>query len=254
MTAKRNKPNKRKEHVVLGGHREDTRKVFTCLPPNTQGVSYIEIGVPEISWIAILMEELGPFKTAKVLELIADTIRTGLTDTAPQPLLTSFIAGFDASLTNSIKQTLMSAGLFVPCAAAVEDFVSLYPSFPIKWLIVKPEPAPNADYLPRFKRLLQELLDKTSPRAATAQAHLIYAAIASGAIILPPGMLENLEEIRQYPNTEKSKNLAASLRSITTMFVAQLSELPDGKVWSTYFWERGLELEPINYDQLWEQS
>ncbi len=251
--SQKNAKRKRKEHTVLAGHRQDKKNIFTCLPPNTEPVSYTEHGVPELVWIAIMVEELGEHRTARIIQIIAEAIRTEPPDMAPPPLLATFVASLPQDRRDVAIRTLDASGLLQPMKSALAAFVALYPNFPIAWLTGEPLDKPDTAYLQRFKILLAELLDKQSPRSSIVLALLIYAALGSGAILVPPGEFDNLETIREYPNTERSKWLAASLRSLATMLIALGLQRSTTRQWAEYFWQRGHELEPVDYTDLVEE-
>ena len=232
---------------MLAGHRQDG-KYFSCLPESTTGVSYTEIGVPEIAWIAVTIEDLGMKSTASVIEIIANEIRDE--SVIPPPLLATFVAKLPEEQQGKIIHKLKEAGLMNPLKTALSRFTSLYPNFPATWLSGKPDNVLDSNYLKRFKIILGELLDKSSVRSSLVLAQLVYGALVSDSIKVQPGMLDNLEEIRDYPKTEGSQILAAKLRSITTLLIGQSQE-ESSSVWSDYFWKRGFELEPINYSSIW---
>lgn len=241
---------KRKEHQVLAGHRQEGSK-FTILPANTQPVSYADYGVPEVVWIGVVIAALGLKNAADVMVAIGKAIRTEPPDMAPPPVLATFLGSLSDDRRTVVLHNLESEGLLEPVRIALAPFVSLYPKFPATWLSGEPNTTPETGFLPLFKKLLTELSDKTSTKSTLVLANLMYAAIVSGTVLVPPGEFDELDEIRHYPATEKSKSLAARLRSTATFFIGQGLTHGATREWSDYFWQRGLELEPVDYPSIW---
>lgn len=84
--------------------------------------------------------------------------------------------------------------------------------------------------------------------ATLAQANAIYIAFVTDILKVVRGVsaLEDFPDIADFPNTEKSKRVAASLYPMINGFMGNfLTE--NGYIhytpWSRYFWNRGLQLE-----------
>lgn len=243
----------RKEYTVLSGHKKKGTK-FSCLPPNTEGVSYQQYGVPELAWIAVLIDHIGFDGSATVALLIGRALRLEQSEKAPNSIFASSFKAFTPNQRDLIVESLQNAELLVPTQEAVRRFSSLYPRFPGIWLLNGSVSEDDREYLPTFKSILNDLLDKTSVMSTCTIANFVYCCLVSGLFISLPNSFNNLHEISMYPNTEESQELASILRSVITMLIGEKMHEPEVISWSNYFWQRGFELEPVNYSAIWGSS
>ncbi len=151
---------------------------------------------------------------------------------------------------NRILAQLSEENLLETVRFSLKPFISLYPQFPIVWLGDSSSDEPDRQYLPQFKRLLGELQNKTTKRSTLMVAQNIYGALISKTILLRPGMIDDFDEIRNYPETDSSQKLGATCRAINITLIGERLLEPEFIVWSSYFWQRGLELEPVGYANL----
>jgi hypothetical protein len=241
---------KRKEYTILEGHRRYGKTKYTCLPRDTHAVSYLEYGVPEIAWIAIMLKELGPHKSARVVELICNNLKSHQPSSRQNYLFASHIGSLPSTVRRNISNDLLKPGYLNSLKSALGPFINLYPDCPLTKIKMKQKEPTDSNYLHQFKPLLQELTDKRSFTSTIVLSLLIYGGMGSGAIKIAPGMFDNIEDVLRYPNTESSKNIAATLRAIATMIIGESQSRPESLQWCNYFWQRGFELEDIKYSEL----
>jgi hypothetical protein len=75
-------------------------------------------------------------------------------------------------------------------------------------------------------------------------ANAVYIAFCTNKMRALQGTgFDNFPAIENYPETEESRAVAAEVRA--TVY-SLLSETPQD--WESYFWNRGLEIEPCDYD------
>jgi len=78
-----------------------------------------------------------------------------------------------------------------------------------------------------------------------AQATAVWLAFDCGRLKFSTGLaLAEFPKIQDYPDTELSQRIAASIRSSLNQFFGELDMMASGSAWPVAFWNRGLELEP----------
>ena len=98
-----------------------------------------------------------------------------------------------------------------------------------------------------FKTLLATLFDKVDKPAMFMQANGVYIAFMTGKLRVAKGLsLANFPAIEKYPDTEESRRVASGVRAVISMAIGMADKLPND--WPTYFWNRGLELEPCELE------
>ena len=55
--------------------------------------------------------------------------------------------------------------------------------------------------------------------------------------------LADFPRIEDYPETEQSQRIAASMRATLNQMFSEINMMASGTDWSTAFWNRGLKLE-----------
>lgn len=135
---------------------------------------------------------------------------------------------------------------------ALDPFVQLYPEFPGQFLTSGSQSTiPSKLFLPNFKRILQQLYDPESPETVFMCALAIYATFALDMLRVDPSVsLSKFPEVENYPHTEISIRVAASVRSTCLMLVGSNVVEPKLFDWLSYFWNTGLLLEPIDWSAM----
>jgi hypothetical protein len=78
----------------------------------------------------------------------------------------------------------------------------------------------------------------------------IYIAFCTNKIKVFEGLaLAKFPAVEQFPDTEESRVVAASIRSAVNGMWGADEKSQD---WPDYFWNRGLELEACDYQRIYE--
>ncbi|MBP7861713.1 hypothetical protein KA183_08520 [bacterium] len=248
--SQRKKHSKKREHKVLEGYTKNGSK-FSLFPGNTiTPVSYVESGIPELIWLALLQKEVGLKRAVEIVEKIASEFGSETDQEKPLLFLVTQLGNLNSEKQEKINQKLKSCDMLSDVEKSLSIFASIYEEFPLRWLTKPPSAEGDHAWLQEFKSLLAELQDKTSVLAVQMIALGVFGCVTSGALKVPDGMLGDLNEIINYPNTEESLSLAARLRALLIGVIGQYSVSPASKDWASYFWKRGFELEPIDYQNL----
>jgi hypothetical protein len=133
---------------------------------------------------------------------------------------------------------------------ALAPLVHFYPECPYRHLFEdQPIELPDKTAALRsFKGVLESLYVKQGRAATLVQGTAVYIALVTGKVMLTESVsLGNLEAITDYPQTEESQGVGASVRAMCNFLIGNSSGKSDAR-WAEYFWNRGFELESCDYN------
>lgn len=219
-----------------------------------QEVGWLDWSLPELLWLAILNERYGletgadlAVSMAKEVEKVYDReIKKWFAPISIFNLL-------NHEQKTNILRALKLSNKLEPLKQALSSFISLYPKCPLNFLFenILPHIDNFSVEMEKFKNLLSRLYDKTTIEATHMQANAIYIAFVTDKLkVFKGSSLANLPEIQRYPHTEESKKVAASIRSTINGFIG--TDCDKTSEWPRYFWNRGLELEPCDFQSIFE--
>lgn len=77
------------------------------------------------------------------------------------------------------------------------------------------------------------------------QATAIWIAFDAGMLKVAPHLaLAEFPKIQDYPSTERSKEVASSIRATLNQMFGDTKWMASGTNWPAAFWNRGIEIEP----------
>ena len=248
-----------KQQTILGDHKRVGKKFIAPMVQAAAGglqpASYFKDTLPEIIWLALTEDKNGMPVTAKICEEIGNFVRACGDEKLRLGTLSEF-KQISPEMTSELVAYLETVGLLGPLQAAIHDLVVLYPNCPLGFIFkTKPSRLADDNFLEYFDNLVRDLSDKRGKPGIVMQANLIYLLGLQGKLLFgKESSLWNLEAIKDYPNTDESLQVGACICSASIAMI-QMQCIPDDKAdrWSTYFWQRSLELKPINIDHLKEQ-
>jgi hypothetical protein len=146
-----------------------------------------------------------------------------------------------------IIEKLNSHGIIDPIRSTFTPFAGLYPKFPLSFLtrnILNKEKPNLKNEIDKIKGVVLSLYDRRSIFSMRVQATVLYIGFVNDFIKVQEGLaLADFPEIEKYPDTERSMEVAASIRATINVMSFEYKE-NNYINWSTYFWNRGLEIEP----------
>jgi hypothetical protein len=108
---------------------------------------------------------------------------------------------------------------------------------------------PSDKHLETISFSISELYDRESVTATMTQATAIWLAFDAGVLKVNKGLaLAEFPKIEEYPNTNISRKIAASIRAALNGFFAVSGPMASGTEWPTEFWNRGLEISCCELD------
>lgn len=233
---------------VLSDHKKVGTKLIPPIKakiPDLAEVSHVRMLLPELLWIAILMEvsgeQLGTRDALDVAKAAAGIQPRGH-------------YGFATSYASLDRQLLSDAVRDLPrrteISRALAPLIRAYPECPLAPLCLA-EDLGNAATEAEIQALgdiLKSLYDKYSRQSVMTITGAVYIDFCNDRLKVVRGTssLERLPEIERYPDTEFSLQLAASIRAAVNGIAPLV--LTD-TTWPAYFWNRGKELSPC---KVWE--
>lgn len=238
----------RTPHVLSDHKRIGKRFIPPLATLNISEVSWVNQIIPQLIWIAILIDTFGFKKGVEYSLAIAQLAR----ESVGQEKIDWFgwlysFSKLSEQQKSFIIQKLAAEGMFSEISSAFSAFARSYPEFPLLFLAT----ATSDDMkdgitidLETFKETLLNLYDRRSIFAMRVQATVIYLGFANDFLRVAKGLaLADFPEIEKYPDTDRSKEVASSIRATINSIVGVVDD-PEFNTWSKYFWNRGIEIEP----------
>ena len=215
------------------------------------------ITLPELLWLGLLNYACG-LKQGSDLALLLAKTTVQVSQSHPQKWhapMSSYTLLTEAHKTEILK-ILRSVGDLDSLRKPLTPLVAYYPKCPVAFLFEDKPPSveDSTMRLETFKNFLVEMYAKYDPLATLTQANAVYIAFGTDMLKVVKGSsLADFPAIANFPNTEQSKRVAASIYASISGFIgAFLDQNFQGKQsdWSAYFWNRGLEIEPCVYPEV----
>lgn len=247
------KDQEKKSGKVLGSYQKVGTKF---VPPLLQEfkfdyISWSSQTMPELIWWDVLIDKVSHRFAVTVAEEIAKHLKAK----GKQDRWWAFISDYNHlpdEDTHALREHLSEVNVLPQMAAGLSDFLDLYPGCPISKLFgIRPAGFVDAGYLLRFETRMSDLEDKRSRSGVLIQAQAIYMAFISGRMHVKADMaLADLEEVKNYPITEQSIEVGASICAVVNMLAGDALPNYSDDDWVQYFWRRSLELRPLDFSAL----
>lgn len=237
------------DHKILQGHVPKSKlkhvpKVLELGP--LIAVGYVKVILPELIWLALLNETLGLMRAAEI-GVAAATPLLPENKECPGPWIAaaSVLGNLDEDQRQLLVDRLSLAGFVEEVDRALAPLVSLYPEFPGAFLCKKRLDQPEA--LAVMKSLVEKLFDLESTETVFMCALAFYIADQVRKVSQPGETLMRFPEIQDYPHTKISVEIASLVRGQVLFMIGTDVQEPGFMTWSSYFWNRGLEIEPVDW-------
>ena len=194
--------------------------------------------MPELIWIALLIKNNGFSRaTAEIIEKMSKFIQENF---ATQKILScSDFYHMDIEMKKNFLEIFSPTDIQI-LTLSFENFVYFFPDFPLSFLVQKEIGKEYNHSLIPIKELMHEFIDKRSVLSTQVLAMAIYSLSLQGKLYFGANLAPNLEAIRDYPNTDESRQSAASLRSMSFILVFNEDKQ---KNWCDIFWDRSCKLD-----------
>ena len=217
-------------------------------------VSWSTQTLPELIWWDVLIDRGSRRFAARVAEEIGKHFK----EREKRKCWWAFISDYTqlgADEMRTLKEYLRRVNILADFRESMADFLNLYPECPISRLLDQPPTGiVDGSYLQRFENRMKDLEDKRSRSGVLVQAQAVYLGFVLGKLHVKRGLaLADFPEVEHYPTTERSKQVGASICATVNMLVGTTLPKYSEDAWVQYFWQRSLELRPLNFGQLENQ-
>jgi hypothetical protein len=211
-------------------------------------VRWLDGPLPEAVWLALLNDQYGLRRGAHLGVSVAKAASAVVEPERPWFAPASAFAALSPDQWTRVVESLRLSGELGELQDGLRPLVGLYPACPLAPLLGGGVPKGAADpaYLPRLKRLLAGLFDRTTKAATLMQANAIYIAFVTDLLkVAPQTSLANFPAVAEYPDTEEARRIGAAVGASINGFFGH--HYPEPSTWSRYFWNRGLEIDACTF-------
>ncbi|MBP6754923.1 MAG: hypothetical protein KA210_02150 [Bacteroidia bacterium] len=230
---------------ILEGHKKVGKKF---IPPIVQYEGFREINwgndiIPELIWIAVIQKKLG-YKMAN--EAISELHKHYL-EICDTKYINSLFSSYD-SISKEAKAKLKDQfslnQYFDQIFEGLKDLQYYFPNHPLQFLYDDRIIQKSEVNIQLIKDSIKGILERRSEAGTIAQAAVLFNSMVSGKFNAPYGSIFwEFEEIDNYPKTEKSLQLASSIRAMINAFMDKETRNVECE-WVNSFWQRSFQLEP----------
>lgn len=229
---------------VLENHKRDG-KVYRAFPfENLKPLSYLDTVVPELLVVHLLNTAHGASASEEILSELAESLEN-------EPWIGAATIFARKVLSNETKylNALKKCSSYKYFEQVVAPLAAYYPSFPLAFLAQDQSPDPN--WLVKFKVGLDSLYDKRGDAGSAMLGGFLLIGFNQGysvpGEILLPNSIRNLTK----PGTrEQGASVRAALGAVVSGLFACFREDEGIQLWSDSFWQRGFEVEPVDWSVL----
>lgn len=241
-----------KDHKKIGKH---------FIPPmkwqlSIKEIRWIDCLMPEIVWLGLLHYKYGLKEGVSLAVELAK-----ITCECCQSEKKQLFAGLSAyeSLSNQEKTAIMSKlGGSEKCILLKQGLVWLiafYPECPLNFIFGDdlPNQSSYTDQLSTFKEFLSTQFNRREKSAMFTQSTAVYIGLVTNIIhVQAQDSLTNIQAMVDYPKTEESRRVGSNVRACINAILGNMINTKP-TIWSRYFWNQGLKLEPCNITSLWRE-
>lgn len=231
--------------MVLEDH---TRKKRRLIPPMRAALgdkfspfSWAREIVPELIWITLLVNGLGPARGIEVARLIGRAAAEA-SKKDPKPLfagVTSF-----SELSADEKQEVLTAidqHSLLELQSALKPLAVVWPNNPLSFLQAAPEEDIQFSLL-YLSPVLEEMFDRTSRAATIAISSAVYLGFDQNKIFVAKEIFEKnataFIDVEDYPETDASRKAGSFFRTMAPIIFLRDNSEERMSGWSNDFWGR----------------
>lgn len=209
-----------------------------------QEVSYVKDVIPELLWIAKLIDVYGETDGTRLALLLAEA--AAKTDTASNFGLCSAYSSLVKSSIRDIVNILLPTDR-EKLSLALAGVLVLYPELPVGFIVKKTHLTEiQKDRETRnLCELFWRLIDRNSREAIMMLGGAMYIGFVTNKVVASHGTsLANFPELENYPTTEESKRVASSVRAGVQLLVGLPNAAQAHGEFVRYFWNQGKRISP----------
>jgi hypothetical protein len=233
---------------ILADHRRVKSRLiapFNDMLGAMHDVSWINTMIPELLWIALIQDMHGARRGVEIITAFTRDVRANSVDRStiiwaaagkftaiPADVLHAIVTGSSESYAGDLCD-------------ALRPLAGWYPSHPLNALLADETLDASTDELAYLKHIVATMFDRSCKTAIMTQATALWLAFDAGRLEIGQGLsLAEFPRIEEYPNTELSLRIAASVRASLNVFFANTTMMASESGWPAAFWNRGLTIAP----------
>jgi hypothetical protein len=230
---------------VLSDHIQKKKRLvpplLAVMGEGSKPYSWAQELMPDLIWITFLQEYLGLRRGVEcAMKFISTANDVYLAEPKPFFCKAGSYSKFSDQEKGDLLKGLEESGYLIDIQKSLSPIFHFFPECPLNFL--KPE---NSIYMNRedalsfLNGILPDMYDRHSKKSARTQATAMYSGLRQGKIIIAMDkvpLFSELNEIEDYPDTEKSQMVAASLRAAMPMFLIGADEEDTSSEWIERFW------------------
>ena len=208
-----------------------------------QEVSWVKAMIPELCWVGLIHQRYGHRRAVQLITALARHARE-VSPAEPSHIFAtaSSFASLAAKEGEDLRKLAVESGDLFEIQAALDSLVSNYPECPLRILFAAP-PVQVTSVQP-LRDLVSSLYRRGDRDPMMVQASAVWLAFDAGVLKVKEGLaLASFPKIEDYPDTELSRQVAASIRSTLNMLFGSEAHFGVASTWPRYFWNRGLTIE-----------
>jgi hypothetical protein len=232
---------------VLADHKRVRSRLvtpFNTMLGPTRDVSWINTMIPELLWLALLHDAVGDHRAVEIVTAFSRDLRATSPDRdrtiwaaagkfshLPPDLLPALLAEKGKAYAGELRSAMM-------------PLAGWYPAHPLNVLFDGNLLEAQPEMLAHVKAIATALFDRSSRLATMVQASALWLAFDADRLKVAPDLsLAQFPRIADYPTTELSQRIAASIRASLNQFFGTQELMASDGAWPIAFWNRGLVLE-----------
>jgi hypothetical protein len=203
----------------------------------------------ELMWIALLINEYGLREAIPIsLALALSTYEISSAEGFRWFAAASTYENLSETTQDEIRERLDNEDHLGSLRKGLGILVSLYPECPLNFLFDGEGSGGHPDNgIDKLKNVVASMYDKRSTLPIHAQSQAVYISMATDSLAIPEGsLLARIEEVKNYPHTDLSRQVGASVCAMCNGLMIMNREHSQGE-WVDYFWNRGLEIDACEY-------
>jgi hypothetical protein len=238
----------KKRTKVLEDHKKRGQVLlapFTDMLGPLNEISWRKTILPELVWIALIHSAHGDRRAVELITALTRSAR-GINSHGEKKWLAA-VSDF-STVSQGDFETLTAEldgkKMLAPVQEALAPLVAWYPECPLAPIIPKIKTSRTRQSLSILKSIVAQLYARSARGPMMVQATAVWLAFDADILKVSAGLsLSRFPEIEQYPKTELSQKIGASIRSTLNAFFGSNIHYKDDAVWPRYFWNHGLAID-----------
>ena len=240
-----NRKKKPAESKILADHKKVSKKLIPPLGEYlSEGgmVSWVDRILPELIWVAAIIENLGVKRGVEVSAAVARL--ANVINSGGYFAFASSFGLMDDAQKQRLVQLLRDQSYLNDVCSSLKSLLQLYPECPLKFLDADSKRTSERDTVTLFKEVLVKYYDRRAQSAMIVQASAVYFAATCGKLIyVSPVQVPDFNSIISDFESDKAKRACASVRATVNALVGHIGAKVTDR-WPRYFWNRGIEIDP----------